>query len=317
MIRINTFSIETTKGVRSFHLCHGDICDSADDLIVASTHANANELPTGAVVRLHNRFGCDFSALQPLIVPRGCFGTSVNLMPPQGNLPSSLLFGIPGAYSVSQTTDEPLAVIREALWTLFGSLAAALDYDGQAYRWLSLPVLAGRRGYPIRDVLVLILENVVKWLRASQATEEITLYVYEAVDFTQWYDEMDAILGRKCFESAKDSVLNGLRQELVSLVRDVRASKCAGATSQGWLDELSEALCEDKLRFQRISGTGQYCRRRYLLPDGTLCRDVQEQQLIRQDQEPSRFRKVGTVGEELPAQPKGLRKRASTFQHDG
>ena len=36
MPSINTFSIETPKGVRSFHLYQGNICDSPDDVIIVS-----------------------------------------------------------------------------------------------------------------------------------------------------------------------------------------------------------------------------------------------------------------------------------------
>ena len=209
----------------------------------------------GAVIRsLAARYALDLASLEPLIVPRGCFGTY--LLRGSSTNRAFLVVRIPSPTSIVEGKGDPLEVFKEAMWTLFGSFAA-LEYGGHEYRSISLPVISGRRGFPIGQLLAILLENSVRWLRASNYTEEITLYAYEEEEYQEWFEEMDRILGRRYFDSAKDSVLNGLRQELLSLVKEADRLGSFDPAVRDCLRELSDSLSEAKLRFQGIAGPGR------------------------------------------------------------
>jgi hypothetical protein len=251
----NTFSVETPKGVRSFHLHQGDICESRDDVLVVSTHANPGLNLTGAVLTSLEGRGWRFTHLEPLLVPHGCFGTYL-LRDAQVKSQTVLVVRVPGAENVATTGGTPLEVLKEALWTLFGSLAA-LELRGDVFRSISLPVLAARRGYPIRDVLTALIANTIRWLRSSQFTEQVSLYVLQPDQFADWADELDRLLGRRYFESANDAVLAGLRQELLSLVRASRDKLNLQPDTSGWLTELAASMAEDRLRFHAVAVAGR------------------------------------------------------------
>src|SRR5687768_6703278 len=120
MKSINTFAVETVRGVRAFHLHQGDICDSTDDVIVASTHANPKYMLSGKVIEaLARRYGCDFNDVEPLLVPPDLCGT-YRLRRPLATGQTALLVRIPSAWSAKQEAEEPVEVLRHALWTLFG-----------------------------------------------------------------------------------------------------------------------------------------------------------------------------------------------------
>lgn len=212
--------------------------------------------PSGAVVSaLHERYSYDFSQLEPLIAPRANFGT-FRLTDKRCGDKTILVVRIPGADRVSEEHAIPLEVFKEALWTIYGSLAA-LEFKGLTFRSISLPVLAGRRDYLITDILPLILESAIRWLRSSKSTEDISLYVYEQMNFSEWYQGMDHILGRKYFDTAKDSILNGLRQELLSLLKRTDAKKGTCSKMAAWTTELADALGEERLRFQSVALLGR------------------------------------------------------------
>lgn len=251
----NTFSVETSRGVRCFHLHEGDICDSNDDLVVASSHANSNAPPSGQVIRaLATRHGYDFSALEPLLAPRANFGTFFT-EGPKGR-PPVLVLRVPGASSIEKDGGVPLDVFEDALWTLFGSLAA-LEFKGRFFSSISIPLLAGSRDYPINLILTQVLQSAVKWLRISQATQSVTLYVFRDHDFSQWFSEMDSLLGRKYFDAAKDSILEGLRQELLGLLNRAKTRCHQEPRIKCWLDDLQSGLTEERLRFQSFAVAGR------------------------------------------------------------
>jgi hypothetical protein len=268
---INTFSIETARGVRSFHLHQGDICDSNDDVIVVSSHANADLPPSGAALRaVRDRFGYDFSTIDPLMVLRPNVGTFL-LRDERAAGRTVLVVRIPGARSAAGEGSEPIEAFKESLWTLFGSLSALEFKGGRSLRSISLPILAKSRGFDVRDLLTVLLDAVIRWLRFSQTTEEVSLFILQPLDFSQWYEEMDRLLGRQYFESARDSILGGLRQELLALVRHARCQSNDNRTTE-WLDPLAVALAEDKLKFQSIAAEGrklaEYMARFYLAKVG-------------------------------------------------
>ena len=73
---INTVSVETPQGFRTFNLHHGDICSYTDDLLVVSGDAFPGSLPVGSVIdSLSRRFQVDFSDLSPLLLLSESAGT--------------------------------------------------------------------------------------------------------------------------------------------------------------------------------------------------------------------------------------------------
>lgn len=251
MERFNTVSIETPRGTRRFHLHQGDIGTSTDELVIASAHAYAHAAPTGQVVRaLQAAHGYDLTTLRPLLVPDRHYGTYIADAIP--GKPTLMVVRIPGAAQIASDGGEPLAVFEEALWTLFGSLAA-LELRGRNFRSISLPILAGRQGYAIGDLLGLILRKGAEWLRASQRTESLGLYVYGEQEYADWYEEMERILGRKYFHGTKDAVLSGLRAELLGQLKRAEMLRRDEPAIAGWLDGLNAGLCREPLSFHEIA----------------------------------------------------------------
>ena len=91
---------------------------------------------------IESRSGIDFGRLEALIAPSATFGTFRLLDKKRAPYAEVLVVRIPGAQSASRTGVEPIDVIHEALWTLFGSLAA-LELRTDAVKSIALPLLAG------------------------------------------------------------------------------------------------------------------------------------------------------------------------------
>jgi hypothetical protein len=157
-----------------------------------------------------------------------------------------LLVRIPGQYSVEDSGGQPPSVYRQALWCLFGSLAA-LELRNDNLNSLALPLLGATRGYAIREVMRAILEQSLNWLRASRFMNTINFYLLDQPHIDEWTAAMDDVLGRKFVDSAQNEVIHALRDEIL-------ANLTAGA-----LDELSPSMeldldgLRESLREQRIS----------------------------------------------------------------
>jgi len=249
---INSFSIETPKGLRSFHLHWGDICDSKDELIVVSTHANPSLPPTGQVlVAIESKYKCDFSKMEPLLISKETAGTYwLNHEDRR-----FLIVRFPGAENIQKRGDDPLKVFEEIVLTLFGSLAA-LEFKGERYRSMAFPVIAESRGFQVQDALRIVVSTAIRWLRLSNHMEEVSLYVFERFEYEQWSKEMDRLLGRQYFALAKSASLEGAREELIGLLKKVEVSGLVQPTPS-WLSRLREAVSSEVICPQKTATNGR------------------------------------------------------------
>jgi hypothetical protein len=211
----NWVSVESPYGLRNFTLHFGDITRATDAALAVPTHAYEDHPLTGAVLSaLTQMFGVDFESHEPLLVPEPCFGTF--RVTKCGGLEDRLvlLVRIPGIYSVGERGEEPLVAYRRALWTLFGSLAA-LEMRGEQHGSLAMPLLAATRGYAIPEIMRVILEVSLDWLRTSRYMKAVNLYLIEADLVQTWTDAMDEVLGRKFIDSAQNQMGEALRDEIM------------------------------------------------------------------------------------------------------
>jgi hypothetical protein len=225
---INSVSVETPYGFRTFNLHHGDICSYRDDLLVVSGHADPGSYPAGAVIdALSNRFGIDFSDLSPLLLleeAAGAWRVHTGRLPHPGQL---LLVRIPGPSSVLRGGGNPIEVYSRLLWTVFGSLAAMeLDEQSNHPQTMAMSVLGGARGYPIGKLMEELLRQSLNWLKISRHMHTVNFYVYDVYDddhAAEWGEAMNALLGRSMVSVAGETVTQGLREELLSRIEACKA----------------------------------------------------------------------------------------------
>ena len=281
----NWVSVESPYGLRNFTLHLGDITRAPDAALAVPTHAHAEHPLTGAVLSgLTQAFQVDFDSQEPLLVPEPCFGTS--RITRCGKLQDRLvlLVRIPGVRAVEQRGENPLQAYRQALWTLFGSLAA-LEMRGEQHGSLAMPLLAATRGYAIQGIMQAILEAALDWLRASRHMTAVNLYLLEADHVQTWADAMDEVLGRRFVDSAQSQMCEALRDEI--MVRLAAPSPRFNANAWSTVAEsLRTTLGHRKIALERVAVESRSlveCMVRALLredgvaqPKGTLEEHINE-----------------------------------------
>lgn len=233
----NSVTVESPYGLRSFTLRLGDIAMANDPVLAVPTHANSDVRPSGDVLRaVEKRYGVVFRNPEPLLVPRQGFGTY--RIRDRGNFPGReiLLVRIPGNVSFDRTAQSPLDGYRQALWTLFGSLAA-LELQGDDLKSLALPLLGATRGFDRLDLMRAILEHSLNWLKASRFMNAINFYLINENIVDEWAVAMDDVLGRKVVDSAQSELISALRDEILARL------------ATGWRESLPDTwqLCLDSL----------------------------------------------------------------------
>lgn len=252
----NSVAVESPYGLRSFALRVGDISTASDAVLAVPTHANKELAPTGAVLsRVVDQYGVDFVNVEPLIVPRTGFGTYRVAERGEFNGAEILLVRIPGRSSIENEGGDPLDVHRQALWTLFGSLAA-LELRAGELKSLALPLLAGSRGFEISDLMRAILDHSIAWLKASRLMHAVNLYLVDSEAIDQWSDAMDAVLGRSFVDAAQSQLVDALRAEILA-----RLSSCPSvAFPASWstsLVNLQRALSHQRIALESLATDGR------------------------------------------------------------
>ncbi|PNU19691.1 hypothetical protein C2E25_11350 [Geothermobacter hydrogeniphilus] len=259
-VLVNTTTIESATGLRSINLYHGDLCSAQDELIAISSHAGAGSSLTGMVVKsFAARFDINFSSFYPLLVLPGhpTVGTfQVPVEPTAENYPGKALFvvRIPGPAAIRDFSTEPLDVYDDVVWTLFGSLAA-LEQKDVVFSSLALPLLAGRRGYPGQKIMEILLKRATTWLKTSRNMKDVNFYLYEESSLGNWNEAMNQALGRKAIDSAKGSVVQALREEILVLLKG--CSKFNQGEMAAHIAPLLTALQDKKIYLQLVSTLGR------------------------------------------------------------
>lgn len=252
----NTLTVESPFGLRSFNLLLGDITKSTDEVLVVPSHANVAAGAHGAVLSaIRRRYGVSFEYLEPLLAPRPGFGTyRVRDLGRYGGK-EILVVRIPGADTVEAGGGDPAKVFADALWTLFGSLAA-LELRGNHLTSLALPLLAGTRGYAVEDLMRAILNHSIAWLKSSRLMVAVNFYVLDSVLIDAWAGAMDAVLGRQFVDSAHNRLARALRDEIL-------AQLTSGATRRlpaSWapvFERLRASLGERRIPVDRVAADGR------------------------------------------------------------
>lgn len=250
---LNTVSVETPNGFRTFNLFQGDLCDSNAELLVVSTHANPLAGMDGMVMKsMEERLNVDFSTLRPLLLLRDAAGSY--LVDSGGILGSCrvLLVRIPGANTIMRQGEEPIRVYKDILWTVFGSLAALeMDEEIPHLKSMALPLLGGMREYEIPNIMETLLHQALGWLKASRFMEKVDFYVFEEDHVTEWEDAMNRALGRRVVNLASNAALEGLQQELRAQIE--RSKGLDQDALQKILLPVEEYLKSDSVYFHSVA----------------------------------------------------------------
>lgn len=248
---INSVSVETAQGYKTFNLMHGDITQVPTDLLVLSAYGDAVSSPEGQVVRALCRRDV-FIAPEPhwLNFSERCW---TSFQRQEGGGPLSALLTV----FIRQLawTGDPLPMFEEAVLGVFASLAA-LEYRGEAYKRVSLPVLYGQRIlmehsrgkelYP-RLIEILIRQGLL-WLKKSDQTHTIQFVVFEENQMVAWDEAMNKTMGRSLISAGSDAVLVSLCQEIVDVIHSRPDGRLAGAVVP-----LADALAhQDRLSIENV-----------------------------------------------------------------
>ena len=251
-LSLNSVTVESAYGIRSFALRAGDVTAAPDPVLVVPTHANEGFPPDGDVLTAAvERFGAQFDQLEPIVRGDGPVGTYRVI--DKGRFPGLeiLVVRIPGQYSVTRRGDEPLDVLGRALWTLFGSLAA-LELRERGLISVALPLLAGTRGYDVRDLLTVLLRHSLNWLRGSRSMSAVNLYLMDNEALAEWSTVMDDVLGRRTVDAAQNALVAAFRAELLAQLGSAQVTALPSAW-QPVLTSLRTSLELPKIPLERVA----------------------------------------------------------------
>jgi O-acetyl-ADP-ribose deacetylase (regulator of RNase III) len=252
---LNSMSVETPYGFRTFNLHHGNICNSQDNLLVVSSHANPLLSPGGSVIEaITQRYGMLFTELKPLIVLEGVFGTHYLETACGSPHQRILVVRVPASGVAHGRGTNDLAVYETAVWSLFGSVAA-LELRGEFFQSMALPLLGGQRGYPIREAMAIILRYASQWLRVSHSMRVVNFYIFDEAHVKDWEEAMNAVLGRRFIDTARNNVIRALRDEILSVLGGT--SSLRHAKLRDAIVPLEHGLVADPLCLQQIAIFGR------------------------------------------------------------
>lgn len=237
---INSVSIDTVHGYRSFNLMHGDVTVLRSDLLVISTHANPDAPPAGQLIRtLQSRWGLSIDPTLTLLR----FGERTWTLFQSGiaNAPfrNVLTLRIPK----SSESENPVAFFDAAIRGTYASIAA-LEHLGMSFPTVSMPVLYGQRIVDYSAGIGTLLREAVTWLKKSEHTGAIQFVVHLDDELGEWDAAMNQCLGRTYVSSGHDAVIDSLRREIAHLGRAHADGPLHGAL-RPLLDSLGagESIC--------------------------------------------------------------------------
>jgi len=248
---VNSVSVETATGYKTFNLIHGDVTAIPTDLLVISTHGNPVKLPDGeVVVALRNRYGVNIDPNRHwLNFAEGCW-TCFQEQQQEASFRAILTVRIP---LITRQAD-PLPFFDTAVCGVFASMAA-LEYMSQQFPVVSLPVLYGQRLLPEHrpSAVESLIRHGLHWLKKSGHTHTIQFVVYQEAELAEWDAAMNACMGRSLIAAGTDGVISSLCQEILQ-----QATAQPDPRLQMALKPLAHALAHpDKLYVQSVCVFGR------------------------------------------------------------
>lgn len=255
----NSVLVESPYGLRCFAMRVGDITASPDPVLVVPTHGKGHIHPEGAVLSaVERRFGARFDQLELLTMGTDPVSTYRLADGSRGSFPGReiLVVRIPGRQSVEAHGGDPLAVFGDALWSLFGALAA-LELRRDGLTAVSLPLLAGTRGYDTRDLMRLLLHHALGFLRGARQVAAVNFHLVNDDAIREWSPIMDDVLGRQSIDAATSGIVSALRSELIAMLSNGALTAAWPADYKPVLTALHEKLSAQKLPLQGLATEGR------------------------------------------------------------
>jgi hypothetical protein len=211
---VNSVSVETPHGFRTFELHSGDILANPADLLVISAPEAPGPRATGMLAEaMQKRFGMAIDVSHIWMN----FGAGISVCrqaAPEG-LPFRhvLTLRIADAEPSADASD----LYDRAVQAAFASIATQ-EFIGLSFRSIALPVLDRKRIRSYDAAVSALLHQAFFWLRHSAHTEVVRLFVYEREDLIAWNHAMNVTLGRSFVDSTSEEIAGRLCQEIVSKI---------------------------------------------------------------------------------------------------
>ncbi len=247
-------SVETPTGFRTFNLIDGNITETKDPLLIASSWEIFDSVGGLVIDSLVSSHDVDFKKLKPIVNLGNGVGT-FEVGASNDFLPWRLLVvGLPGVEGMGEPSPDILKLYSEGVWTLFGSLAA-LEIRGENYTSMSIPVLGGNREYPPEFVASTLLKQSMEWLKTSKSMTTINAWIYDKTMLTVWIEAMDSVLHRRTISSTADSVAQALKSEILVEIQSSEpySSSPFRESSVG----ITRELQSDEVSIQRLATFGR------------------------------------------------------------
>lgn len=246
---INSVSVDTPNGFRSFQLVQGDITTVPTDLLICSSHPDADRPPDGNIIRrLRDRHGWDLhDACRLLSLDHGCW-TCFLAAPaglPCGNV---LVLRMPDPTHDSDGN----ALFDNSIQGTFAAVAA-LELMDRRFPVISLPLLYNRQLEDRVAGAETLIRRATAWLKQSAHTHTIQMVFIDTSDMACWNEAMDRSLGRSYVPGGSNAVVSGLCSEVLGQLAGSHDPRLAGATGP-----LRGALAHaDKLSIEHLCAFGR------------------------------------------------------------
>jgi hypothetical protein len=249
---INSVSVETPHGFRTFELHLGDILSVRTDLLVISAPEAPMERATGMLAeQLSSRFNFIVEFRPENMHTSFGSGVSAWMQSGGGDLLFSHLLTLRIADPDPHTSAAEL--YDRLVRATFASIATQ-EFLGQSFCSIALPVLDRKRISNYEAAIHSLLHYAFLWLCQSRHTEVVRLFIYEENDMRAWDSAMNMSLGRSFVDAGNEAMLRGLCQEIIAKINQ--------GVLRGPLAELETPLrmavtAPDKLCVQTIATFGR------------------------------------------------------------
>lgn len=246
---INSVSVETPSGYRSFQLVQGDIAALPTDLLICSSHPDEHRPLDGQIIRrLRERYGVALQqACRFLSLDHDCW-TSFHPAPAGLSYTHALVLRMPEPVS----KNEGNVLFDNAIQGTFAA-AAALELMDYRFPVVSIPLLYNRQLENRVAGAEALIRRATAWLKQSAHTHTIQMVFCDTRDMACWDEAMNRSLGRSYVSGGSNKLVAGLCSEVLGLLAGTPDPRLANA-----IGPLRGALAQaDKLYVEHIGAFGR------------------------------------------------------------